>query len=570
MCHWSLLCGARRAVAVEAQPDFCTRARGMLERAAGTWPAPEAGRAAGAGAQGGGGAEEEQERFDVVQMGVREFLAGCAANSFDVVIAAGLLHCFVDPVNIVLEMSRVARVALVLEVDQPEVYVSGALSDGDHDSRLAAGHRLARTSLARGAAPAPQSTEHASLLQLAPSALVNRSGDDSSFTGVAVVPSRALLEGLVGALGFEPTRVRMRTHPTRDEDVRTYSGCRRFQAVPKRFFLRCVKPAALLEAAEAAEAAGAAIPRSLEDAVVSGQGDIQRWQQQPQWWKFRGTDKTVAAATAANAANAEADAAALATAPTESAAAAAVVAAAAAAAARAHTPSQHDASLPDSATAATVGAWSFDREVADRFAREARCHIPDYISVVEASIDAVERTLAPSSVTGVLDREKCDRAKQAYGVIDVGSATGHTMLALRKRGFGRVFGVDASSAMLEGSRANLRSAGHAAEADGQLALGADFPPRPFFGGTPLGAVIANWTLHFIVEPAARARYLRSIHEALAPGGCLVLTEKTRQDAAARAMYHAWKQAPPRNVSDREVEAKSKRLIGVLETLPVQW
>ena len=131
-------------------------------------------------------------------MGVRNYLASCAANSYDIVVAAGLLHCFVDPVTIVLEMCRVAKVlgvcvereskrararermsdsarereskkarermseihrekdgerkrdtrthaqtdayamctpqvALVLEVDQPEVYMNGGISDGDHD-----------------------------------------------------------------------------------------------------------------------------------------------------------------------------------------------------------------------------------------------------------------------------------------------------------------------------------------------------------------------------------------------------------------------------------------------------
>lgn len=44
----------------------------------------------------------------------------------------------------------------------------------------------------------------------------------------------------------------------------------------------------------------------------------------------------------------------------------------------------------------------------------------------------------------------------------------------------------------------------------------------------LGAVLANWTLHFVVSPDARQAYLRSIFDALLPGGVLLLTDKTEQ------------------------------------------
>ena len=77
----------------------------------------------------------------------------------------------------------------------------------------------------------------------------------------------------------------------------------------------------------------------------------------------------------------------------------------------------------------------------------------------------------------------------------------------------------------------------------------------------------NWTLHFIISPTDRARYLHAVHAALAPGGVLILTEKTRQDASRHHMYHAWKQAPPQNVSAAEVQAKAARIKGVLVSLP---
>ena len=200
--------------------------------------------------------------------------------------------------------------------------------------------------------------------------------------------------------------------------------------------------------------------------------------------------------------------------------------------------------------------------------------------MVEASIDAIERTWVPASKTatatslaktGLIDRASCDNAaKQTYGVLDVGCATGHTMLALLKRRFAHVFGVDSSSHMLEACSRNLQSAGYTKEAHDQLRLDATFPQDRFFASKDLGAVIANWTLHFITNRAARAEYLRAIHEALVPGGCLVLTEKTSQDAVTRSMYHAWKQEPPRNVSGPEIAAKAHSLRGVLKPLPVAW
>ncbi len=585
MCHWALLAGASMAVAVETQPDFCVRARALLQSAEGTWPPLE-------------GAAAETLRFDVVQMGVREFLAGCPDKSYDVVVAAGLLHCFTDPVSITLEMCRVARVALVLEVDHPEVMVNGVLSDGDHDSPVPAGGlpRAHPASLRRGTAPPPHTSEDAGLLQLAPSAMVNKAGDeDSSYTGLAVVPSRALLERLVFALGFEPTRVRMKPHPTLNLDVHTYTHRRLHAALPKRFFLRCVKPAAALEAARAAARAPV---RSLEEAVVSGKGQVRSWHCAPHsssWWTFASAD----AASADDAPDGD-----LLTSKREEAASvapgrgdelgASELGMAVTNASQAPALGDETRHSDDSLSAATVkrgvGSWEFDRDVAHRFETEAFCHIPDYDEVIEASIDAIERTWVPSAqgIASVKDEGKCERAKQSYGVIDVGCATGRTMLALLERRFAHVFGVDASADMLRACRGKLAEAGYTAAAQECLTLGAAFPPSSFFsrkdagqgkrssggGGAEcpvfLGAVIANWTLHFIAEPEKRAHYIRTIYDALVPGGCLVLTEKTRQDAATRSMYHAWKCRRPRALSEQAVIEKSASLVGVLTPLPVDW
>lgn len=112
-------------------------------------------------------------------------------------------------------------------------------------------------------------------------------------------------------------------------------------------------------------------------------------------------------------------------------------------------------------------------------------------------------------------------------VIDVGCATGHTMLALlRRAAFKAVHGVDSAPAMVARCRANLTAAGHAAVA-ARCVHELDTLPPLLSLHTPLGAVLANWTLHFM-SAALREAYLRSVLHALAPGGVLVLTEKTQQ------------------------------------------
>ena len=112
-------------------------------------------------------------------------------------------------------------------------------------------------------------------------------------------------------------------------------------------------------------------------------------------------------------------------------------------------------------------------------------------------------------------------------MIDVGCATGHTMLQLLRRGtFKAVHGVDSAPPMVARCRANLTAAGHAAVVARCVHELDTLPPTTSLD-TPLGAVLANWTLHFM-SAALREAYLHSVLHALAPGGVLVLTEKTLQ------------------------------------------
>lgn len=88
--HYALCLGARYATVVEIQEDFCTRAEKLLQRAceSACWSSTN---------------NEVGSRFEVVRSGVREYLATCPDSSHDVILAAGILHCFVDPVEILLE-----------------------------------------------------------------------------------------------------------------------------------------------------------------------------------------------------------------------------------------------------------------------------------------------------------------------------------------------------------------------------------------------------------------------------------------------------------------------------------
>ena len=112
-------------------------------------------------------------------------------------------------------------------------------------------------------------------------------------------------------------------------------------------------------------------------------------------------------------------------------------------------------------------------------------------------------------------------------MIDVGCATGHTMLGLLRRdSFHAVHGVDSAPPMVARCRANLTAAGHATTA-ARCVHELDTMPPLLALDPPLGAVLANWTLHFM-SAARREDYLRSVWHAVAPGGALVLTEKTLQ------------------------------------------
>jgi len=181
------------------------------------------------------------------------------------------------------------------------------------------------------------------------------------------------------------------------------------------------------------------------------------------------------------------------------------------------------------------GDWKFDTTVAQRFDHEARTHIPNYETVVQKCIDIANRAYP-------------DKTKPR--IIDIGSATGYTLEKLRDAGFSDVWGVDNSEAMLEHSRIQE-----------QLILSSEFPKEQ----GPYHMVLANWTMHFILE---RRVYLEQIRNSLAQGGVLILTDKMTSTPFVHERYHDFKRSM--GVSEMEIARKQASLIGVLETLPLKW
>jgi len=183
-----------------------------------------------------------------------------------------------------------------------------------------------------------------------------------------------------------------------------------------------------------------------------------------------------------------------------------------------------------------VTRWVFDAAVADNFVEYARRHIPAYDRVIDLSLRVAEEYCAPT-----------DR------IAEVGCATGYTIQRLEAAGFRNVVGIDSSADMLRACVVR-----HA-----RLVLSKTFPAAQ----GPFRLVMANWTLHF-VPPDERAAYLRSVREALAPGGRLFLSDKTLQSELGEVLYHDFKRG--RGVPEDEIRDKKRRLAGVLVPLTPHW
>jgi len=508
--HWALCQGASRAIAVEIQDSFCTRAESMLKRAEALdcWPSVQR--------------ETTSPRFQVVYSGIREYLAQCEDLSHEVVLAAGLLHCFVDPIQILLDMARVASYAVLIEMVHPDVYLNGHLLDPDEPPtdlesdryyHKANGKEGAVSSLQASVRPLQRRLEEAGLLQLAPQALVNMADNDASFSGLAILPSRMAIETTMKNLGFKVSRVFLSEHPTANDDVLTYTGPRKHRALSTRYFLRCVRTN---------NASIQAAPRSLESLVrLNDKTKPTSWNKAKPWSTFGPSDDAETSAMQV----------------------------------KEHKPRSYDSQTINEDP---EKKWEFDATVATRFQREARCHIPDYEEVIDDSIRLLEDELSDSL------------KKRSIKVVDVGCATGHTLVRLHERGFRNVHGVDISVPMIEKAREDLRLAGFDQD-NVKLHVSVsptDFPSSLGAVDEELGAVFVNWTLQFVRLADDRKHFLHNIAKAMKAGALLILTEKTVQDRLTKTAYYDFKKSM--GVSEDEIAVKEARLKGVLEPFDVRW
>lgn len=490
--YWALCMGAEKVTAVEVQRSLCNRLEAMMRRAKTDqcWP-------------------RRDQQYHVICSDIFEYLTACKDDSHDVLLAAGILNCSSNPLEILKEMARVAKEGMLIEVDHPDIYLGGSLDDPNrYSSVLDAGNRqansngvagfggVAKGGLKLGVRPLVSRAEGAGLLQVAPQDLSNMADNDKSFKDVAIAPSRAAIESLMQSLGFTVSRVILEECPTTDADGRACAASKQFEALPRRYFLRCLKQDLTTKTISLAP-----LDKSQHD-----------WSSRPSSLTFGSTSQP-AEVVCASSINTEKP--------------------------------NYDPSTK----------WEFDATIASRFEAEARCHIPDYEAVVGEAITLLDDFL--------------ERPRSKIKVVDVGCATGFTLIQLLKRGFDDVHGCDLSKAMLEQATAKMREAGFdSSVSSSRLHLSGSPLDLPASLGSDVDAALVNWTLHFVPDPDHRKQFLQNIAKRMKCGALLVLTEKTTQNVETKAAYYSWKQSM--GITLKEIQSKEQRLNGILETLDVQW
>jgi SAM-dependent methyltransferase len=176
--------------------------------------------------------------------------------------------------------------------------------------------------------------------------------------------------------------------------------------------------------------------------------------------------------------------------------------------------------------------WKFDDALAKRFQEEATNNIPDYELVIDMCLDIAKFNL---------DKDAC--------IVDVGSALGHTMSKFIDIGYDDVIGIESSQAMIDNAKHKDK-----------VILSDTFPAE-----INSDFVMANWTLHFVVE---RKKYIQDVFNSLSDGGVFIISDKTTQTAVIKELYYDFKRA--NGVSDEYIYEKEQKLQGYMHPYPVDW
>ncbi len=192
---------------------------------------------------------------------------------------------------------------------------------------------------------------------------------------------------------------------------------------------------------------------------------------------------------------------------------------------------------------------------AQRFAFDA--------AVAEVFADMINRSVPGyQSILGMLGVFAARYARPHTVVYDLGCSLGASTLVLRHAlpPATRIVAIDNAPAMVERCQANVLAD------DGQTPVSvclADIVEVEF---EPASVVVMNFTLQFI-DPSEREPLLQKIHQALLPGGALIIAEKTREPDPAEEnwlveMHHAFKKA--NGYSELEIAQKRTALENVLQ------
>jgi tRNA (cmo5U34)-methyltransferase len=156
--------------------------------------------------------------------------------------------------------------------------------------------------------------------------------------------------------------------------------------------------------------------------------------------------------------------------------------------------------------------FKFDADVAAVFDNMISRSVPFYAEQQRMIVEVVKRYWRPGSA-----------------IYDLGCATGTTLISLGREldGSGRLVGYDNSDAMLQQAQGAVAAEGlgHCVE----LRLGDLERDAQTLRLDNAGVVLMCWTLQF-VRPLQREALLSHIHESLADGGLLVVTEKVLSNA----------------------------------------
>lgn len=179
MGHWALSHGAKHYHGIETQDNFVAQSKQLLQR----WG----------------------HKASIEKTNIRSALTELSEKSFDIIIAAGVLHLFLDPHIIIGLMCKVANDYLAIEATSPPSVRRGKIS-----------------------ADLP-------ILEFT-TAACNSDADEGQFVGPTAMLSQAATEWVCQQYGFVREMVDL-TPPLRQENI-SYSMSMDKEVIPFRYFAR--------------------------------------------------------------------------------------------------------------------------------------------------------------------------------------------------------------------------------------------------------------------------------------------------------------------------------------------